>query len=162
MDGDFSYSLVFMPRMMSSSYQLHFHFSYLLSVVIWLPVIWIANILTHFCVPYLLLCPHCAWIKNRMLLFFSFPFCILLIKFAFVQPHSMLLLNEYQHAALIHIHRTGSHHITITSLCYFHIQHRNYRRLLRSLSLLSSKGRSRVWLTSRRNWTEWLVNPTQR
>lgn len=37
----------------------------------------------------------------------------------------MLLLNTYQHAALIH--RTGSH---ITSLCYFYIQHRNYRRLL--------------------------------
>lgn len=37
----------------------------------------------------------------------------------------MLLLNTYQHAALIH--QTGSH---ITSLCYFYIQHRNYRRLL--------------------------------
>ncbi len=56
-----------------------FIFLYFVSVV----YIYIACILRHFCVHYLLLWLHCARIKNRML-FFSFPFCILVIKFAFV------------------------------------------------------------------------------
>ncbi len=79
MDGDISYSLAFIPRMMSHSYHLHFYFFIFCFGCLYMYCLYIK---TFLCSLPAVMAPLCSDKEPHAV--FYFPFRIILIKFAFV------------------------------------------------------------------------------